>query len=830
MMIRKDEPMIPSNHRVEGAGRSSSLKPQASSLIGCCLFLLATPVFGATPILTDFSLTHSYTCGPRYFRLHGADVESGATIKLVQAGQPDILATDIANYIAAGDPDAHYVTGRFDLSNGTAGGFWSVTAINPGGESATITDVLEVVPDCPRGAAGDLYVCNSKMNNILQYDGLTRKFVCIFTGATTWDDTWVTELKRPERLAWAPNGELLVTSLPPGSPGGVVIRYDGSTGDFLGYVLPPPADANRLPRGLTFGGPEGNLYLQSAGGANDVISKQYSFDRASSTWVFVSDTPGLVMTPPMVKPYEARWASNGNLLVIGDTLGSPVPTLREYEYNAGSGSYEVIAEVVDLGEKFGIVESPDGLFYDVVESNWHRVDRYSANPLVLVDTLIPVAACMALPADPPPCAFEAMRSPFDLVYTPEGHLLVTARETVVPDPTPGPGYFMAGAIHQFDPASGDQLSIIGKLDFWDGKPPDVARLWRPFGMVFKPMPGDYTSARGTFSGDWVVDLADCAKLAANMLGPGLRPTNPHALLSFDQDRDGDLDLKDYAAFQQLFGSSMQTNVGACCNPDVTCSDDVWAPACGGFYLGDATTCGVGVCPAFGACCDGQADGTCQDLTESQCLTLGDTYQGDFTTCGLIDCPFGRYSNEIDPMTSVALAGAGLQIADDLTLAGTGARDLVYLDLRVYGNGGGAFDVTVELWTDCPGNGGSVIPNTTFDWIGVPDDGFVYTLVVDPLSPAVTIPDTVWMVASFSTPESGWIIAEQAETGTTADVYGWNNPWTCNNTFGANYAGLWANLRCVEGSSKRSSGDNDATRLDMFRVDDAPAELGVQSSE
>ena len=521
-----------------------------------CAAVLATPVFAATPILTDFSLTHSYTCGPRYFRLHGADIEWDVTIKLVQAGQPDILATYIANYIAAGDPVADYVTGRFDLSDGTAGGFWSVTVINPGGESATMADVLEVVPDCPRGAAGDLYVCNSKMNNIVQYDGLTHKFVCIFTGATTWLETSETELDRPERLAWAPNGELLVTSLPVGSPGGVVISYDGSTGDFLGYVLPPPADANRQPRGLTFGGPDGNLYLQSAGDANDVISKQYRFDYASSTWAFVSDTPGLVMTPPMVKPYEARWASNGNLLVIGDTLGSPVPTLREYEYNAGSGSYEAIAEVVDTGEKFGIVESPDGLFYDIVESNWHRVDRYSTNPLVFSGTLVPVAACMDLPANPPPCAFEAMRSPFDLVYAPNGPLLVTARSTVVPDPTPGFGFFRAGAIHEFDPATGGQLSIIGKLDFFDTKSPDVERLWRPFGMAFKPMPSDYASARGTFSGDWVVDLADGAKLAENLLGPGLQPTNPHALLSFDNDRDGDMDLADFAAFQRAFGSSL----------------------------------------------------------------------------------------------------------------------------------------------------------------------------------------------------------------------------------------------------------------------------------
>ena len=63
-----------------------------------------------------------------------------------------------------------------------------------------------------------------------------------------------------------------------------------------------------------------------------------------------------------------------------------------------------------------------------------------------------------------------------------------------------------------------------------------------------------------------------------------------------------------------------------------------------------------------------------------------------------------------------------------------------------------------------------------------------------------------MTATFTTPESGWIIAEQAETGTTEDRYARDNPWTCNATFGGNpYAGLWANLRCIEGQNRSTAG-------------------------
>ncbi len=521
------------------------------------LLLFAPPALAATPVLTDFSLTHSYTCGPRYFRLHGADIESGVTIKLVQAGQPDIVGSVERNYIAAGDLVADYVTGTFDLSDGTAGGFWSVEATNPGGESATMTDFLEVVPNCPRGAAGDLYVCNCDMDNILQYDGLTRRFVCIFAGRQPFGDQ--TELERPERLAWAPNGELLVTSQPPGSPGGVVIRYDGNTGDFLGYVVPPPADGNRKPRGLTFGGPNGHLYNQAAIEGDDIIAKQYRFDRDLSIWEFVSDTPGLVMTPPMEFPYQARFASNGNLLVVGGHLGFPIPTLREYAYNAGTDTYDLVQEVVDVVEKTGIVESLDGLSYDIVESDDHQVGRYSTNPLARLSTLIPPSPCLFLCPDCPgfdPCFFDAMNGPFNLLYAPDGLLAVSARWTPAPDPRPGPGYSGVGGIHVFDPVTGEQLSIIGKLDFWDGKPSDVERLWRPFGMAFKPMPCDYASAGGAFGGDWTVDSNDFEKLVPSLQGPNACPTDAHALLSFDADRDGDIDLADFAAFQRSFGSSL----------------------------------------------------------------------------------------------------------------------------------------------------------------------------------------------------------------------------------------------------------------------------------
>jgi hypothetical protein len=84
---------------------------------------------------------------------------------------------------------------------------------------------------------------------------------------------------------------------------------------------------------------------------------------------------------------------------------------------------------------------------------------------------------------------------------------------------------------------------------------------------------------------------------------------------------------------------------------------------------------------------------------------------------------------------------------------------------------------------------------------------------------VTIPDAVWMTATFSTPESGWIIAEEAEIGFTDDLFGTNQPpWVCNAWFGGNpYAGLWANLRCEEGGGRAGS-DGEGPRLSITKVE------------
>lgn len=311
---------------------------------------------------------------------------------------------------------------------------------------------------------------------------------------------------------------------------------------------------------------------------------------------------------------------------------------------------------------------------------------------------------------------------------------------------------------------------------------------------------------GDLQDDDDVDLADFAGFQACYSGEGVAPVSADCLV-YDFDEDFDVDLDDLGAFATAATGPL---VGACCLPDGTCIEvgKFACQAAGGTYRGSGTRCALAQCPVVGvsgACC--LSDGSCVELTETYCDDLGGSYQGAWTECATTECPYGMYSNEINPITNAAIAGAGLILADDMTLEGVGARELEYLDLAVYGNDGGTFSVTVNLYTDCPGAGGTLIPGTTATWADVPDDGYVYILT-HPLSPTATIPDTVWMVAEFTTPQSAWIIAEEAEIGTTADLYGRNDPpWVCNYWFGADlYAGLWANLQCTEGGRAASGGD------------------------
>ena len=504
------------------------------------------------PLLTGIDATLAFTCGERHIHLSGQNLQAGATVKLTRAGEPDLVASEVV-LIQMPEPGT-LLRSRFDVTPGTAAGLWSVVCTNPDAKSATLVDVLEVVADCPRGAVGDLYVCNSSLDNIVQFDGLTGDFVCIFADRPPGTDH---NTFSPFDLAWAPNGHLWVTSATDFDNPNSVIEYDGSTGAFIRYVVPPTTAAEGLQSVITlsFGGPDGRLYLVSPDqvpGLPD--AKVYRYQDGSPGLPEVVLEPEIAPEPVILRPTTGKFASNGNYLLLGTstTIGPPIPTLREFDgQTPDSWPLGFVRDLaIDYGDKRGVVETPDGLFYLVSENRWDRVDRYDIASGQLLDTFI------AAPSSPD--HYQKMRYPWDIAFGPNGNVFVSAEGTYVRGIPP----YMdgidlpAGGVHVFHPVTGDQIGLIGHMDYFGGDEWQPEKLAAPHGIEFKPMPGDYASAGGAFGGNWEIDLDDAARLVPALTGPGVTLSDPHSLLSFDAERDSDLDLADFAAFQCAFGATM----------------------------------------------------------------------------------------------------------------------------------------------------------------------------------------------------------------------------------------------------------------------------------
>src|SRR5690606_25386137 len=114
-----------------------------------------------------------------------------------------------------------------------------------------------------------------------------------------------------------------------------------------------------------------------------------------------------------------------------------------------------------------------------------------------------------------------------------------------------------------------------------------------------------------------------------------------------------------------------------------------------------------------------------------------------------------------------------------------ARDLSYFSIAVYGGGGGPFDVSAAFYDKSPCAGGAVIPGTLVSGSELPDGQLLNLNVTLPVP--VRLPTNPWLVVEFSNPYAGWIVAEQAEAGSTANVFavaaydGQQWGWSCNQT-------------------------------------------------
>jgi len=184
-------------------------------------------------------------------------------------------------------------------------------------------------------------------------------------------------------------------------------------------------------------------------------------------------------------------------------------------------------------------------------------------------------------------------------------------------------------------------------------------------------------------------------------------------------------------------------------------------------------------------------------------------QGAGMSGGVAAAPPGTqvYRNDLPAGVDLVIhkPGSNRWMAEDLTLA-SGASTATYYSLRVGGlnqGGGLTFDVHTALWNGDPCDSGSlVIPGTQSNFLGIPNNQHAFDLEAT-LSPTIAVPGRVWLVASFSTTDSGWVSAGPAEVGATSYIWsenGVNSPQSSCGFFKFlpgcyQGSGFWASMNC-----------------------------------
>ncbi|MCP4246323.1 MAG: hypothetical protein GY778_04670 [bacterium] len=582
-------------------------------------FVFAPAAQAGQPVITGFEINgglswpertaHTFACGRRYIRVisdgpgPGASglgtIEDGATMRLFKSGAPDI---DVAVYYVDYYGPGQFIDGGIDIAEGTPAGLYSIEVTNPSGGSAVLADVLEVEDYCPRGRAGDLYVtselgrnddpagqhpgncacsacdnCLCKCNrdgNVIQYDGQTGEFVCVFaSGGGMWT---------PHDMTWGPNGNLYVASLETTTSFeglGSIIEYDGQTGDFVRKMVSAPSGSIVHVAGLAFGGPDANLFVLTQDGmvwTNPAYNRDCVLEFDGRTGAFIPHPSGvwnadLALFHPradsdLYGPFFMRFGPDGTILMTSNNAIAGEPLLAEFDPLTGALIRTIITATEPDGRTGFVYErSTDTLL--VVKTGGDEITRYDYATGALLETVI--SEPQIGPLGPP----GALDGAWDAAWGPNGSLFVDGYDSAsVWAPCYYDGcelYRRAGAIHEFDGQTFARLQVFGYGHYgegeWDNKPRS-GEVWFPRDLTFKPLPGDWGG--DTAGGDWQVDSFDYGRFVEAVNGGSVNPAMD--LLAFDFDRDADVDCDDWPAFQAAWtagGSPPSFCVGYDPDPD-----------------------------------------------------------------------------------------------------------------------------------------------------------------------------------------------------------------------------------------------------------------------
>lgn len=254
----------------------------------------------------------------------------------------------------------------------------------------------------------------------------------------------------------------------------------------------------------------------------------------------------------------------------------------------------------------------------------------------------------------------------------------------------------------------------------------------------------------------------------------------------------------YGGFRaNLVCSEITDPPGACCD-GAACTEltEVECAEAGASWQGAFVACDPNPC-ITGACCSGDDFTSCEDTTEARCAGGTRIFQAD-VTCDQSPCQpaFKVFENDFDTR-QFEVIGEDTMWADDLVLGPGVPCELAAYNLTVSGEGGGPFDVHVELWTN--DNRGTLldevddlpltpITGTAADFAGIPSDTTRHVLLANHFE-GIVLPDRVWLVVNPGSDLAGPVLGGVADVGVSRDAFAiFNDPaapgeWADNFWFG-----------------------------------------------
>jgi hypothetical protein len=267
------------------------------------------------------------------------------------------------------------------------------------------------------GRDGNLYVNSFGTNSVMRYEGTTGAPLPALgqMGATFASGGG---LQNPTALILGRDGNLYVSSQANSS----VLRYDGTTGDFLDAFVPTGLGGLNTPRGLVFA-PDGNLYVSSNGtqsvmrydgttGAPLPAPGQLGAVFASADGL----QPGSLVFGPDGNLYVGNRRGDNSVLRFNGATGEYIDTF----VSPGSGGLTQVA-----GLNFG----PDNNLY-ICNNTSDNVLRFDGTTGAFIDAFIPPGSGgLGHPAR----LFFTNTDPTTLAYVPPSHsrFLITAAATAV---------------------------------------------------------------------------------------------------------------------------------------------------------------------------------------------------------------------------------------------------------------------------------------------------------------------------------------------------------------------------------------------------------------